>query len=576
MKKALLQTLVYTATLVPVFAITKAGSGTELTDPASWAGGIAPGTGDPAVWDSTSNTGAQNIGGDVTWNTMVFGLTGNVLGGDLTLGGPGKITLSLNANGLVIDGAFANGQAVNIGNDLILSSDAGGIVGVGATTNRVQISSGPTAATTLTFGNITANGGGLANDANVMFRGNTSFTTVNGTLTIDGQLYKGDTGTLTLNGSNSIGWIFANNGTLLAGNNAAFGTGTIFFGAGGGTPTIASATSAARSFTNALDFSTGATFGQISGGTGTLSFSGNVNLGTAARTITTNVDTTFSGVVSGTVATPLTTNSITKAGAATLTLSNANTYNGRTEITAGTVAAGTNTSLGTGTLRLGGGTIASTNSTARTFANFVDLAASSTIGAAGTGDLNFDGTLALGGGVKTMTVHNVATFNGDVTGTGTNVFTKAGTGTLVISGATLSTVRPMEVAAGTLTLDDNAVFQFQITTNGLSNGLNTLAGTENLHGVGTLLLNGDFSFNLTGASTTAGDSWNIVDVGTLSENFGATFTVLGFTANPDNVTWSNGIYRFSELTGTLTVVPEPGAALMGGLGLLGLLRRRRN
>lgn len=42
-----------------------------------------------------------------------------------------------------------------------------------------------------------------------------------------------------------------------------------------------------------------------------------------------------------------------------------------------------------------------------------------------------------------------------------------------------------------------------------------------------------------------------------------------------------GIYKHDDAAGTvdnlsLTVVPEPGAALLGGLGLLALLRRRRN
>jgi MYXO-CTERM domain-containing protein len=44
-----------------------------------------------------------------------------------------------------------------------------------------------------------------------------------------------------------------------------------------------------------------------------------------------------------------------------------------------------------------------------------------------------------------------------------------------------------------------------------------------------------------------------------------------------SATVGDATYNFAEGNGVLsvTVVPEPTAALMGGLGLLGLLRRRR-
>ncbi|MBB5351702.1 hypothetical protein HNR46_001941 [Haloferula luteola] len=116
------------------------------------------------------------------------------------------------------------------------------------------------------------------------------------------------------------------------------------------------------------------------------------------------------------------------------------------------------------------------------------------------------------------------------------------------------------------TLADNAVFNFAIGAAGVNNSIS---------GIGNMTLNGDFILNLTGASTTLGDSWQLVNNSSLTETYGSTFSVAGFIDNGDN-TWSSGVYLFDEATGALTVaVPEPSIALLGGLGLFGMLRRRR-
>ncbi|GAA5482942.1 PEP-CTERM sorting domain-containing protein [Haloferula sargassicola] len=115
------------------------------------------------------------------------------------------------------------------------------------------------------------------------------------------------------------------------------------------------------------------------------------------------------------------------------------------------------------------------------------------------------------------------------------------------------------------TFADDAVFNFLIGSAGVNNSIS---------GTGVLSLNGDFILDLTGAGTTLGDSWQLVDNATLAETYGSTFTVAGFTDNGDD-TWSSGIYQFDEATGLLSVVPEPSVALLGGLGMLGMLRRRR-
>jgi hypothetical protein len=102
---------------------------------------------------------------------------------------------------------------------------------------------------------------------------------------------------------------------------------------------------------------------------------------------------------------------------------------------------------------------------------------------------------------------------------------------------------------GRFVLADDAVMNFVIGANGVSNSISG-TGPETI-------LNGDFVFDLSGAGTAAGDTWTIVSAS--NRTFGSTFTVVGFT-NKGGGVWeknANGVvYQFDQNSGTLTVAPS--------------------
>lgn len=153
--------------------------------------------------------------------------------------------------------------------------------------------------------------------------------------------------------------------------------------------------------------------------------------------------------------------------------------------------------------------------------------------------------------------------------------TKDGVGTLTLSANNTYTGDTL-VNNGTLALSSTGGLKFVIGADDVNN---KILGT----GAGTITLDGLFTFDLTTASTILNDSWNIVDVANLDESYGSNFNVDTFTRDGGGTgagIWTKVIdlsssYQFNTTTGTLTVIPEPSAALLGGLGLLALLRRRR-
>jgi autotransporter-associated beta strand protein len=287
-------------------------------------------------------------------------------------------------------------------------------------------------------------------------------------------------------------------------------------------------------------------------GTNSLNFgTGLVSLGSAAgtsRTITVTANTlTLGGIISnGTTATAL-----TKAGDGTLELRGINTYNGTTAVNAGTlnVSAG-NINSSTAINVAAGGTLRYNSSTALTVApSLAGAGTSSRAVLGGTGTVN-----------ATITLDNV----GDVLSPGNSPGIQAYTPAQTWSSFSYDwEVNNFTGATAGTDFD-------QIT--GSSFALTGVSGSYILNVLG--LTAGNVA-GLTPNFSEINRNWTIMTSSGSSTFDAADWTIntAGFSS-PDTGTWALA-QSGNDLVLSYTVIPEPSAALLGGLGMVLLLRRRR-
>lgn len=403
------------------------------------------------------------------------------------------------------------------------------------------------------------------------------------------------------------------------------GTGTrrLYFTAGGAGVTMASTVTSTMTF---------ARTGISSGSSGDVLFTNNATDSTALL----NMASTFSSAapsasnlvlggsntglnsMGGAISNTGAALSVVKNGSGTWVLSAANTYTGSTTVNDGVLGVGSSAALGGGMLTLNGGAIASAGATARTLANNITVGGDFSLGGLGQ-TITLNGTVDLGAATRSITLQNSATVGGVISNGGLTVAsasasrsltlnanntyggaTLVSSGTLLVNGS-LPNSSSVTVSAGAtiggdgaitnaLAVDSGAALRIGTSTGdsvvgSLDTGAFALGGTY----FATITANGVNDFlNITGNA-------NFTD-GTIAPFLSAYSPVLGdafqlaewtggFSGTPafdysnavldSGLSWDDSTFA-SDGYLRVAAIPEPASVLLGGLGLIGILRRRRS
>ena len=309
--------------------ITFTGTGTTWNQGADWSSGLTPQLTDDLLFSAAA---ATTLDASFSVQSLSFNTPGSgAVSIDANSAGTSGRTLTLTGDITGNDALGNTGMLLDLGNSMTGTVNIGTATGVGTTTVALGASGAfniANAGATLNFG------------ANSVISG--AF-----------NLSQTGAGTLILAGANTFGGTGNSftlaSGTLDLNNASALGNAANAFVINGGT--IDNTSGAAITTSNYAQKWTGSfTFN----GTNALNLGAGAVTLTASPTITVNGTgaLTVGGVISGTGF------GLTKAGTNTLVLTGANTYNGGTTISNGTLQIGngvSNGTVGTGTYSIGGG-----------------------------------------------------------------------------------------------------------------------------------------------------------------------------------------------------------------------------
>jgi autotransporter-associated beta strand protein len=520
-------------------------------------------------------------------------------GGSITTGDGGVLTIGGAANSVFLGVISGTGSLAKSGTGTLTLAGTntytggtalrGGIVQVGADQNLGGPGDIVFDGGTLFFsGSFTSTRNMLLNSGGANLDTDGSDATLTGLISGAGSLTKSGTGTVTLGTANNYtGDTYINNGILRIGHALALGT------AAAGT-TIA-ANGELELDGNGLIVNEPLTLagGEICNLRDSNTYSGSITL-TADSGVDADSGTLIitSGITGD--------HGLSSTGAGVVELKGTNTYTGTTHVQAGTLSLSNGSAIpDTGAVIL-----------ADTATAVLQLNNSETIGSL-TGGGPTGGNVSLGTNTLTVGDASHTSFGGAISGTG-GALTKVGTGTLTLTGHSNYTGATL-VSAGTLlvngslgdtittvaseaTLGGTGTLAGGVTVNGTlapgaTNSIGTI-GMESLYLAHTLLIEWDGTANAIDQVNVTrqlqlGDTSTIVfsgldgtltrqayvfaTYGSLSSTFNRFGTVTDLPAGY-NIDYTYGADR-NQLA--LVAIPEPRAALLGGIGLLLLLKRRR-